>query len=493
MKKSIYCLLLNAFMLGGLTSCFEDDGNYDYSPVYDINISGLEDSYNCLSFIDSINIKPQITPTDDEFDYFWGVYETNVQGYAPKLDTICKTKDLHWLVNLQPKTYKLVFCATAKNSGIPEIIERDLTVTTALSKGWYILRDQNGKTDLDFFSEDGKIEGIIAKYNDKYTLEGEAVNIGYTNKYKVLNPENGRYVNGQTIFALSSKNMVTLNLGKATIIRDYNGIFFSTPEEARLQAFTNSMMGDIYLMNAGKIHVIGGMTPNSGRFGIEKSGDYELADFCVGNFPGTPIFYDKKSSSFCSANSMYENIRYFNDDHADFPSNDMGVDVLFMGAGAGKDWALAKTVEKGKFQLMQLDPMAAYNRYSNLVTDVIEVKADKGITKAEKWATNAKNNIIYFAKDNKIYSCNIDAKLAEKEQHTLPADEKVTYLRNLTLNTANLKFDVLAVATVKGDSYKIYLFKIQAGNVTGEPEMMEGNGRVRGMIFIDNNFATALN
>ena len=97
-------------------------------------------SYTLYTLVDTLRISPEVSPADAEYDFHWGVYQTNVQGYAPTLDTIATTRDLVYPMTLDPGSYKIVCMATERNTGITEIKEVPLTVTTALSEGWYVLR-----------------------------------------------------------------------------------------------------------------------------------------------------------------------------------------------------------------------------------------------------------------------------------------------------------------------------------------------------------------
>ena len=75
-----------------------------------------------------------------------------------------------------------------------------LTVTTALSEVWYVLRTKDDCTDLDLFStEKGKIENIIATNNEGRNLKGEARAIEFSYNYKAWDEINERYVNTSMI------------------------------------------------------------------------------------------------------------------------------------------------------------------------------------------------------------------------------------------------------------------------------------------------------
>ncbi|MFR2025007.1 MAG: hypothetical protein ACLS35_02980 [Odoribacter splanchnicus] len=60
-----------------------------------------------------------MSPVNAEYDFHWCVYQTNVQGYAPKLDTIATTR------NWSPMTWILArtdcLLATERGTGITRI------------------------------------------------------------------------------------------------------------------------------------------------------------------------------------------------------------------------------------------------------------------------------------------------------------------------------------------------------------------------------------
>ena len=69
-------------------------------------------------------------------------------------------------------------------------------------------------------------------------------------------------------------------------------------------------------------------------------------------------------------------------------------------------------------------------------------------------------------------------------------------MRHLKLNdTANPEnnFSYLVVATCLNDKYKVYLYNIQAGNLQNSPQIMEGEGKVGGVIYINNSLYTQIN
>src|SRR4051794_8029727 len=93
------------FLLASLVTaagCYKDKSNNAFKDKEVITIKGIAPSYDKISLVDSIIINPEVTSSEDgSFAYFWGIYETNVQGSVPKVDTIARTKEIRYLV-VQP-------------------------------------------------------------------------------------------------------------------------------------------------------------------------------------------------------------------------------------------------------------------------------------------------------------------------------------------------------------------------------------------------------
>ena len=98
MKKTLI-LFLSVMCL---SSCVEDEGNYNYTELNKLTIEGLEESYNVLHNIDTIKIQPIITSTIlgenlDNYEYQWHIHE----GIGEHKHTvISKEKDLVYPVDI---------------------------------------------------------------------------------------------------------------------------------------------------------------------------------------------------------------------------------------------------------------------------------------------------------------------------------------------------------------------------------------------------------
>lgn len=486
--KTLYviCFLL---LMGCIVGCYEDKGNYTYTELLEVKVDNIEEKYsNYLSLVDTLRITPEVGPMDLEYDYVWSVYEDNVQGFVPPVDTIARTCELNYPITLKPGSYTLLFTATEKRSGIFRIVRSSLTVGTALTVGWYVLKSQDGYTDFDMFSEEGKIENVIAANNDGMKLKGDAVATTFTARYSAWDEGSQKYINVPTVFAASGEGLVALKLNDGTVIREGNDLFYE-PTPIAPTAFYVTIR-DVCLFNNKQAYIIGGMTSNSGRFPTPKEGVYELSPYKVVYIRDYPVF-DELSSSFKGLGANSNAIINLQDkgpvDTIPLPPvNNLESDLLYMGPGPNSSvWALLKKKQE-EFYVMRNMEGNLRSPYKNPSLRCDTLDLDLKMLRAEKWASSRNNNIVYFAQRNVIYSCNLDAKYREKVQVELPVGEAVSYMEQVKLDNIDKVFDHIIVATHDGTNYKVYLFNVQAGNLQPNPEILEGTGKVGDVVYVNN-------
>ena len=101
--KLLYKLLLLVAVFQ-FFSCKKDTTTISYAEKEVIRVKGMDDIYP-INIGQKLNIDPQVTSNKDaDFDYVWGIYETNVQGYTPVLDTIGHSKQLDYTIIQPAKT-----------------------------------------------------------------------------------------------------------------------------------------------------------------------------------------------------------------------------------------------------------------------------------------------------------------------------------------------------------------------------------------------------
>lgn len=155
MNKYIFALAVLPF----LSSCVEDEGNYDYRTLNEVSLDGMEAAYNALGHIDHIQISPEIEGTLygdnlDNYVYEWhvctGVFGNNVHKHT----VIGNEKDLDWLVELDPGSYTIYLVIKDKETSIETSFSTSLTVSSPFSRGFLVLgdADNNRRLGLDMLT-----------------------------------------------------------------------------------------------------------------------------------------------------------------------------------------------------------------------------------------------------------------------------------------------------------------------------------------------------
>ncbi len=271
MKKFLYYLSIG-FIIAA-SSCAKDKSNYTYSTEEYIEIKGIEDKYTAIAFQDTVKIEPQVSSNKEgELEYSWGIYETNVQGRTAPVDTINHTKNLKYAVKEDAKDWVLVFLAKNKKTGYTQYKTTTLTVATAFTRGWYVLKDDGTNSDLDLFltpqnaTVNGKVTNALSAANG-YKLQGKASNFSFTSSYKsnVLNP--ATYANTRTLLITTEKDVQAVGVNNLKTLRDKSTIFLGGDQiiEPPIGGFLGNSA--LYLINKGQLYNIYSNSINKGQFG----------------------------------------------------------------------------------------------------------------------------------------------------------------------------------------------------------------------------------
>lgn len=482
--------ILSFLFIIGMYGCYEDLGNYDYTDIPKTELKGLQEKYSVYALVDVLRIPIEVTPADREYEYTWYVFKAN----SSENDTLGTTKDLEYRVELLPENYTLAYEVKDKKTGIATIQTAELSVQTALTSGWYVLKSENGKTDVDVFSDLGKAEDVIASNNDGMKLEGNARDLAFFMTYAVPKEDGAGYMNKPVMFALTDKDACVIRTSSGDVVNDFDNLFYDVPQRAPQACFGNGQ--GIYLVNGGGLYSIYAMSSNTGKFGLPKLGDHRLSEHAIfvtgtGVTP-VPLFFDEISSSFCTGNSFGDELVSLSNTPIaglakPVPSvNNMGADLLYLDRDKlGRIYALVK---KGEHNLM-LRMLAYYvnRRTNNPVYQCDTLNADSPLLTADYRAMNRSNTIIYFSKGNTIYSCNMDNNYEVREQDIIPEGEEITWMEQVSFEynyLPNTRFNHLCVATYKAGKYKLYYYNLQAGNLVKNPEFVEGQGRVGAVRYV---------
>lgn len=157
MKIKYYILSLVAYL--SMTSCVEDKGSYVGTPVNEITISGLEDSYAIIVGETVLDIQPEVNGTlagtdDSNYEYKWYVCKSDITATEHTHTYLTNTKNLNQTIDgLAPGAYTLYFNICDKSTDVEWQASASLSVETELMRGFYILGDkEDGTVGIDFLS-----------------------------------------------------------------------------------------------------------------------------------------------------------------------------------------------------------------------------------------------------------------------------------------------------------------------------------------------------
>lgn len=139
-----------------LASCVEDEGNNVLSAINEVEVSGIEETYNKIGFKETLSItadvKGSLSGSDDsQFDYQWYICNAEVLESTHKHTVIGTQKTLEFPVNIASGSYRLYFRATDKATGMKWEKVSSLNVWSPFNRGFYLWGDkEDGTCGMDF-------------------------------------------------------------------------------------------------------------------------------------------------------------------------------------------------------------------------------------------------------------------------------------------------------------------------------------------------------
>ncbi|WP_430813279.1 PKD-like family lipoprotein [Carboxylicivirga sp. RSCT41] len=139
------------------SACTEDKGTYDYSPLNEVLISGINDEYIALSeapFTILPTVEQKLVDDESVLEYMWYAYNAGSQLYSA--DTLSFSKDLDLdSLKLDPKNYELVFRATDTSTGIYYDYRSQLYVK-GFPDGLQVLSSREGNAQVSILRGTGE-------------------------------------------------------------------------------------------------------------------------------------------------------------------------------------------------------------------------------------------------------------------------------------------------------------------------------------------------
>lgn len=506
--KNIYIILFTGMVLLA-SSCKKDPNDFDLKDPEQIAVEGFEDSYTVVSEKDRLIINPKATSNENEadFDYAWWVYETNVSGRIPKIDTIARTKNLDYFVQLPAQGWALVYRVTNKKTKYAKHFSATLNVVTEFTRGWYVLKDDGTQSDLDLFLTPESIVPTVLKENvyslmNGHKVDGKGKMINFFTSYKSM--ATGTLGNTKTLFMTTEKDVSAIAISTLKEIRNMNNLFIGTPSVIKPSAAVSASSAYL-LVNDGELHNISVMSANDGRFGAAVLKDvsntpYKLSDYYLTSTYSDAYFFDELSSSFVSlVNGSGTVLTDISDiDGTAMPAQKNNKIPLYMGFKSSTylpapeyRYAISGFAifqDKSNSNLKIVSELLPDRTKMKMVNDTLKT-TDKLFNGTLYTILDGDENMMYFVVGSEVWSRNLSNKY-EQLQYTVPAGETVTFIRHKKFTEAAYTFNYVMVGTQSGGNYKVRMFTKSSGNLSTTPFFtLEGKGIVRDVMYMSPSVA----
>lgn len=488
--------------LQGVQSCIDDRGNYSYisnEELLPVTISGFEDTTVIIR--STLNITPVLENMDDESRYIhlWYAAPSVTAGFTPQRDTLSLEKDLSFEVTYESGTYNLVYELRDPKLDIYVRKQVLMTVQSDVSTGWYVMKEENGETDIDYISMDGKkIENLITASGQE-RLKGKPVKMAYqSSRYTpvIQNPDGTttRLNNKRAFHVFSDQDIKIFNADNMALFYNYEDYFYEVPEVCKPEN-CGMYSADFYAINAGKVYSIYGMSPNSGMLGYAKPGLYEVhPDMVMGTY-GVMLF-DTKTSTFYNTSSSGSSMNLFPEDsEGGISPTNMDVDMIRMLVRKEGNPSTAFAVMKNKNKDEHYVFDMSYSMASYPIVDIDTVPAHCEMPETKVMGTSLYASCIYYSKKEadgdvlKVYK-NVKIDNRESELKRFPGEE-IVYIVNATSRygaPADEVFNHLVVLTNSATGWKLYRFNVigQTPEIETEPAFVYSGKGTAGYVMLRN-------
>lgn len=467
MKKYMFLLAILSVLLPG---CYEDKGNYDYTTVNDVKITGEYELVYRLKMGEQLSIPMTLELNgfdESELEFKW---EFSIQNKLnPVYHLLSTEKDFNEEITLAPANYDLRYTITNKITGLATYKRFNVEVTDAISKYTFMLLC--------------KVPGKPGEYDissaHEFSRIGEPL-------YDLYSKTNGRTIqNAKSIFyfATSSSpyydNLLVLKSDGAeklspfdlTRVADHNDLFFETKPACDIEfLFTDKNFKQYFIVANGKLHFCN--TSNKPyKFGVEKTlpdgSDYYISNYgYFYNYYGSKfVFLDRKGGRFLRWENGAMNLSIMENNQYYTAGEFKGYSTLYMGQSCKKTLFALMKDPSGKVHKYDFgdDVAGGYPyKYAVLGHSVIPDELELHLASAAYPHPNSEN--IFYAVKDKIWLLNTATKT-----RILFHDFKDPEINVKEMFIKDAYAYMMYIALNKGDKGYVYRFWISSNGMPQDP------------------------
>ena len=398
--RNLYLFLLILLPLFCI-SCYDDKGNYDYHALNQAEVAGIDSMYTAI-FMEKLVITPTIQSEDKErvFDYIWMCYDKN--DFRKSIDTLSLEKDLDYTVSLSLSSYQLIFAYRDRETEITKYVYSSLSVESQNSRGWYVLKEKEGGTDLDFFWK-GKENTDLLQQTQGKMLTGKPRSLGFVGNYTWANEEEDKVETGNQCLLLASEGDVSLvRISDMKQLGDFNSLFFENAPTVAPQKWYEGSEESGFI-NDGYLYTYSGYDDAFGlnKLSYPKEGDYKLSSVFTKNGTMSPLLFDLKSGQFCTSARNVTSLSYFkNDENSAYSLAYPDMEPIYAGFldegmwEGGKGYVVMNNKKDGSRAIFYFDLKCLVNfendYLKNRITDIQTVEAGSKLAAASCFGMHRK-------------------------------------------------------------------------------------------------------
>jgi hypothetical protein len=465
--KLIYIYLFICFFA---LSCAKDKGNYNYTTLNPIAISGIGNVVNVKQF-DTLKLQPTVTTQTNvsALSYSWYFINSGTGAWVNVV--LSNKKDLVSPVTITPGVYTLYFKVTDGTNSTSQYTSYVMNVTGALPEGWLLGYNRPANSsDAALILPSGQILSDLLLQTNKRHFKGTIKTLA---NYSTSS-------NKQYMFCITDQEGMSINALDFSITATYDNSFYSPPTVKNYVA-DYSNIGDgfyeDYLFNGTQIHKrLWGSAGAAGfipKFPLAFEGDYEAAPFLMGTprqffGPYPDVIYDEKHNQFMYVPLNQLGFIAFPKFTAPaFDLSNMGNKTMSFAYNApdGSVTTLFKDRTTGSLFIYHLDLSKARSTAGlSPAVDMIAVDPSKtpDLAAADFYSMSPNLPILYYSKGNKLYKYDITANQSTL-LYSFANGVAITAINILNPQKAKAFADVgnrFAVATLEGTEGVFYEFSV---------------------------------
>lgn len=479
-----------------LASCYDDKGNYDYSTIEDIVLTGMESEYSVVTAFDTLRISPQFAGKEN-YDCLWTIFPSTSADAVP--DTLSTLPDLEYAVSHEPNTYTLVLTVISKFNGDRQFFTSQVEIRSEYSVGCYILKEIEGETDIDLYSPEFELGGNIL-HGTSGRIAGRPLSFAVCNDQTYLDEDGTINRMVKTVWVCSDADVRMFRLDNMKLIYDIHSMFVEEPEGEQprgLFSTPSSSMG--YLSNNGyydmQLLVMG-----VNKFGLPlqvrnaSSGEPSNSAGAVPILLGQlyVMFYDDLNCRFLqvSAGRMYHFLDTDIQGEPAISPNNMNADLVYMGKTGANGLALMRS--RGDDHALSLYKLEvnAYDTYESELysplLEMVDVTSLSNMANASLFSHNTSLPFLYYVNGNQVYLYDYNSK--SESAISLPGiTGNITCIQDLTTTFfTGSSTEYFVIATEENGHYTIHFYQMLAGrpNLSADSYVITGEGSVKSITII---------